>query len=285
MIKQLFLLLLIVFNLSINTFGCTCKYLGGFAYANQIADVIVKGKVLNYNCDETSDSKDFISMNFEVHKIYRGQVFKDTIIIYGDDGISCRPYINKFKIGEEWLLAIGKLGNKYEVSICGELALKVIKNSYSGKIYGHSIKSHKELIGEKELQTVINKPYKYTLKRDRCYQSYPTLKRLDYYNYRLTKCSIESLSIKISKELMKVAKIEKIKFKHLFYLNMAISKDRRLNFLCIARGSYNNSIDEDLGLSYWSQKVLLEKIDCSLEIQYPLKYPKFISIPILIGNY
>ncbi|WP_044213093.1 hypothetical protein [Flammeovirga sp. OC4] len=278
-----FLFTLLLINISINTFGCTCKYYGGFAFANQIADIIVQGKVLNYKCDENLNFTDCISMNFEVKKIFRGQVFKDTILVYGDNGMACRPYIDKFKIGEEWLLALNKLDSNYEILICGELALKFKNKSYSGKIYSRQYRSHEDLITKKELLNVINSPYKYPLNTVRCYQNDQIIKMIDYYNYPLTKFSLEELSIKLSSELMKIDQIKKIEFKHLFHLNMSINKNGKLEFLCIER-DYEGNINEDLGLSYWCQKVLIEKMDFTIECRYPLKYPEYVSIPIIIGN-
>ena len=74
------------------------------------------------------------SMTVEIIKKYKGSETRKQIIIWGDDGKLCRPYISNFKIGEYFLIAPDLIENPqstdekltdYEFFSCSTDYLKV----------------------------------------------------------------------------------------------------------------------------------------------------------------
>ena len=80
-----------------------------------------------------------MSMEVEIIDVYKGKETRKTVIIWGDNGFLCRPYLSHFEQGEYYVIAFykGSDGSKtefahkkerptdYSISNCGEYWLKV----------------------------------------------------------------------------------------------------------------------------------------------------------------
>lgn len=85
--------------------------------------VVVSGKVLKHkNFKENYLGKFPVSMDFQVTAVHRGVLDSTVITVNGDDGMSCRRYINEFPEGTKWQLALIKEpqhARGYSLSSCG----------------------------------------------------------------------------------------------------------------------------------------------------------------------
>ncbi len=89
-------------------YACSCEWIGPFLEAGAIGDVIIKGKVKRFGGSmkiyDNNDVKQF--MIVEVQKVLKGNVRKKKIKIWGDDGSSCRPYIEEFELNRAYILSL-----------------------------------------------------------------------------------------------------------------------------------------------------------------------------------
>ncbi len=160
------LLYIIATILGINANACDCFYFGGFAFSNQLADLVVYGKVIDYDSVGTKWSPDLkMSIRFEIIEKYRGIETKDTIIVLGDNGAECRPYISTFKPNSKWILALNTFGKDYEISSCGEFYLQVEKDFVRGRIFGRETSEPEKEIHIEKIKEIINFPYLYPIYR------------------------------------------------------------------------------------------------------------------------
>lgn len=168
--KENYILILTFLLGSLNAIACSCGYLGGFAFSNQTADIVVYGTVIEYDSIGTFNSPENpYSMKFLIKEKLRGIESRDTIIVYGDNGADCRPYIDHFKPKTDWILALNKLDNdgkpKYEISICGEFYVPVKNGKVSGKIFGWDYEQQKGIYDYGQIKKIVLTPSKYRLQR------------------------------------------------------------------------------------------------------------------------
>lgn len=155
---------------SSNVFACDCGYLGGFVYSNQAADIVVYGTVLEYDSIGTPDSPDNpYSIKFLIKEKLRGIENRDTIIVWGDNGFECRPYIDIFKPNTDWILALDKLKNpgkdEYEISICGEFYVPVENGKAIGKIFGWDYEQVEKEYDYQFVKNLVLNPLDYPAQR------------------------------------------------------------------------------------------------------------------------
>ena len=152
--------------------ACDCGYLGAFVYSNQATDIVVYGKVIEYDSIGTHGLRDNPhSMKFLVLEKLRGIETKDTIIVWGDNGYECRPYIEHFEPNTEWILALDKYNhsdsNHYEISICGEFYVPVNEGMVKGQIFGWRNKNDIKLYSYEFIKELVSNPFDYPLQRPR----------------------------------------------------------------------------------------------------------------------
>ena len=131
--KYIFILLL---AFSAVSFSCDCVSIGPFVKTIKSADIIVSGKVISY---------DFRKRSFylEVQRVFRGNIKKNKIRVWGDIGNLCRPYVTEFKLNNAYVLNIytptskfDKAGrHKYAISICGVNWLHRDNSTVTGMIF------------------------------------------------------------------------------------------------------------------------------------------------------
>jgi hypothetical protein len=125
--KNIFTVLLI--TVSSSGYSCDCDWFGDFFKASRRMDFVVKGEVVKKIQNQTGFSE---KMEVEIIEIFKGIESKKTIVIWGDYGAACRPYISYFEVGCVYYFALLKYDDDYEQLNCGELYLKVDE----GKVWG-----------------------------------------------------------------------------------------------------------------------------------------------------
>ena len=115
--------------------ACTCIWAGPFLIVGPQQDLIVRGKVLSYAGH---------GMDVEVYETLKGETKAARVRVWGDSGMSCHSAVTSFPLGTEWIFAVSsntnKAGSGYEISACGEFAMKVAKNTVSGRFSGEPTK-------------------------------------------------------------------------------------------------------------------------------------------------
>ena len=118
-------------SLRFTALGCSCGWVGDFFEMTKYTNLIVKVKVL----EKFSENEDFnTKMRVEILTKFKGQESRESIIVTGDDGKECRPYIDYFELDSIYYLSLYNYESEYEQSNCGELYLSVV----NGKVNGES---------------------------------------------------------------------------------------------------------------------------------------------------
>ncbi len=106
MIKRFFLLLIICGLCLTKTIACDCGYNGSFLKMSKRTPLVALVRVTKYlNFKDIYDSKIPMSMEVEIIDIYKGIETRKTIIVWGDNGNLCRPYLSNFKEGKYYVIA------------------------------------------------------------------------------------------------------------------------------------------------------------------------------------
>ena len=123
--------LLILTIWTVSSLACDCFWEGDFFTAGMKKELIVRVKIIDHQKGdpEVQQINEGVNerMRVEVIKVYKGEETRDTITVWGDNGGLCRPYVNYFKDGQEYFLALSKLPNRdeYYLSNCGEFYLTI----------------------------------------------------------------------------------------------------------------------------------------------------------------
>lgn len=143
---SLFILLTICLDAPIQdkAFACSCEWKGAFLKVAHDAPIVVRAKILRHNKPGDSSSFDpsasTPSMDVHVLEVLKGAMLDSGMRIQMGDGVHCRPNVETFPVGSEWILAINgagaKPGNGLAISHCGEYWLKVENNQVVGSIDG-----------------------------------------------------------------------------------------------------------------------------------------------------
>jgi hypothetical protein len=153
--------------------ACSCINGGPFIQMADRSDVVIHAKVLDYQWREFDSARQQQpeSMRLEVKAVYQGTVKTNPLTVWGDNGLSCRPYVTQFPIGTEWVLALRKddgmetiappqRKDDFAISICGEYWLKVQGDNVEGYITQNdhespaqvmSLSNLRELLGDRTL--------------------------------------------------------------------------------------------------------------------------------------
>jgi hypothetical protein len=145
-----------------SAYACSCLSSNrSFVQLAQRSELVIRGKVLEYRWDRNDKAKTRppLMMTVEVKEIYRGGTKSNKIIVQGDNGMICRPYINQFPIGTEWVLALSKDSwtkkGELAVSGCGEYWLKVNGSNAIGKITDGSLKAKAQTMNLPSLRKLL----------------------------------------------------------------------------------------------------------------------------------
>ena len=133
--KELKILLTIFFL----TFGqtilaCDCDSQGEFLTVAPKTKLVALVKVTKYlTFKDIYEEKTPMSMEVEIIEIYKGKETRKKVIVWGDIGNLCRPYLSTFDVGKYYVIAFdsGSDGAKgfahknekisdYAISVCGD---------------------------------------------------------------------------------------------------------------------------------------------------------------------
>lgn len=251
--RRLYILAILVFITSFNVIACSCGYLGGFVYSNQVSDIVVYGRVIEYDSVGTFNAPENpYSMKFQIIEKLRGIESKDTIIILGDDGADCRPYIGHFKPNTEWILALDKLDHKgnsnYEISICGEFYVPVKAGMVKGKLFGWGYEEKENTFDYNFIKNLVQKPSEYSLQRPQK-RLRKTVHGLEYMSY----CDFlpqNSLDLSIINEIVREKLLVSNEFMSIgdsYLINARIIIDNNGDFYF--NGTYNNHLNPTIELT------------------------------------
>lgn len=90
--------------------NCECIWQGSFAEATRRADFIISGQVIT----QKGNSADVRIDQTLFDRALNTKEFNPTVRIWGDNGDLCRPPIDDFPVGSEWLLALHKITDEVD---------------------------------------------------------------------------------------------------------------------------------------------------------------------------
>lgn len=80
--------------------ACECLWQGPFSEVRGNADLVVYGQVSQRSGN---------SVDLTVGEILRGKEYRDSIRIWGKTGDLCRPDVERFPVGSEWIMALSRI--------------------------------------------------------------------------------------------------------------------------------------------------------------------------------
>lgn len=127
--------------------ACSCDYQGSFVKMIKRTPLVAVVKVTKYMTFKgIYNEKIPMSMEVEIIEVFKGKENRKTVIVWGDIGNLCRPYLSEFKEGQYYVIGFDK-GNfggghpdekdtDYSISICGAywLTVDLNKSKISGDI-------------------------------------------------------------------------------------------------------------------------------------------------------
>jgi hypothetical protein len=136
-----------------SAYACSCADNNhSFIQNTENAKLVIRGKVLAYHWykEDKTKTRPPLAMTVAVKEVYAGAATSKTIMVWGDDGIMCRPYVIQFPVGTEWVLALSpdSWSKKGELAIsgCGEYSLKVNGSNVTGKVTDRSAKGKSQVM-------------------------------------------------------------------------------------------------------------------------------------------
>lgn len=116
---------------------CSCGWGGPFLTVAPQAPLVIRGRVLAQVFDAMGTPQ---AMEVKVLEVWRGVWHAPTIRIWGGAGWLCRPEVDRFRVGTEWVLAVDGPGSKpgatpdHALSMCGQYWLEVVDEKARGNI-------------------------------------------------------------------------------------------------------------------------------------------------------
>lgn len=113
---------------------CSCDWRGPFLSVAVDAPLVVVGRILRHHSGQAP------AMDVLVQEILAGGLLDGGLTVQMGDGMHCRPVLDGFPPGSEWILALNgpgsKPGNGFALSHCGEYWLRVDHDDVEGSIDG-----------------------------------------------------------------------------------------------------------------------------------------------------
>jgi hypothetical protein len=87
------------------------------------------------------------AMVLEVQEVLKGRsaLLKTALLVFGDNGYLCRPYVTMFPVGTRWAFVLHEEDQETCISVCGEFWLKEVKGKYRGVVEGRNPKRIRDL--------------------------------------------------------------------------------------------------------------------------------------------
>lgn len=114
--------------------ACSCAWRGPFLVVAKEAPLIIHGRILRHHPGQPP------TMSVLVLETLKGGLLDSGLDVQMGDGMHCRPTLEGFPPGSEWILALNGPGSKpgdgLALSHCGEYSLRVEKGEVIGSIDG-----------------------------------------------------------------------------------------------------------------------------------------------------
>ncbi|MEO0249046.1 MAG: hypothetical protein ABIN58_05780 [candidate division WOR-3 bacterium] len=114
--------------------ACSCAWRGPFLVVAKDAPLIIHGRILRHQFGQPP------TMSVLVLETLKGGLLDSGLVVQMGDGMHCRPALEGFPPGSEWILALNGPGSKpgdgLALSHCGEYWLRVEKGEVIGSIDG-----------------------------------------------------------------------------------------------------------------------------------------------------
>ncbi len=181
--KVIIILLSITFFPLSKSLACSCNSDGKFFELANSSSFVALIKVSNYlTFQEINKQKTPLTMEVEIIEQYIGNEKRKKVIIWGDNGNQCRPYLSRFKIGNYYIISFFKEGpNDYYISSCGENWLNV---DFKQKKVFENEKDSLKFYTFTEVKKRLKRNYKFKLTKTdyrNIYQQVLNIKELQKY--------------------------------------------------------------------------------------------------------
>lgn len=144
---RLILILVFLPFLSNAQSNCNCGWEGPFVSVAPTASFVAIVKVKKHlSFKKIHDLDTPVGMEVQVVEVLKGNESRDCVIVWGDNGYLCRPFLTRFPEGSYWVMAfhqaldhgghVGEQRNDFSLSVCGAYWLKLEANKVSGLIEG-----------------------------------------------------------------------------------------------------------------------------------------------------
>jgi hypothetical protein len=162
------IMLLPVLLLSMHSLACSCEYAGSFLKIVPETKLVALVKITKFLSFKDMDGANVpMSMEVEIIQKYKGVELRKKVIVWGDQGMLCRPYLSVFKESEYYVVALHpgltkgghekETANDFSISNCGAYWLSVdMKTSLASGDVKNTNKTI-ENISLKKLQSALNK--------------------------------------------------------------------------------------------------------------------------------
>lgn len=127
-------------------YACGCTTEGPFLQVAAGASLIAVVEIQEYLTYQELMGEDVpMSMTVKIKRILKGEETRETVTVWGNNGLMCRPYLSIFEEGSQWVMAFTENpeegheagnSNDYGLSHCGEYFMKVENNVVNGLIKG-----------------------------------------------------------------------------------------------------------------------------------------------------
>lgn len=117
--------------------ACSCRWLGPFVTVARQSPVILRGVVQRQGGTSRVGPR---WMELEVEEVFKGGRGEKRVIVFGGDGMLCRPEVSRFPVGSQWVLALDGPGSKpgveggHALSACGTSWLEVADGEVAGNV-------------------------------------------------------------------------------------------------------------------------------------------------------